>query len=137
MVNLKLINNSEEHYEFIRELRVHPDNISGFIEQVEITPEQQIEYMSKYRDNYYIALEDNRPVGWVGVIDGDIRVCVHPEDKGKGVGKFMIDELMKIHPKSYAKVLWGNDPSQRLFHSCGFKPYSKDRNFIYLRKHGV
>jgi len=137
MVTLELVENEEKYYEFIRLLRIHPENISGFIEQFSITPEQQLAYMQKYKANYYIALENNVPVGWVGVIDDDIRVCTDPEYKGKGVGKFMINEVMKLHPTAFAKVLLDNEASKNLFISCGFKQFSEDKNFIYYRNYGV
>lgn len=131
---MKLVKNSEKYYEFIKRLRLHDDNIKGFIEQVEITPEQQISYMEKYGNKFYIATFEGQPLGWVGVIDDDIRVCVDPLQKGVGVGKFMINEIMKIFPKAKAKVLWDNDASANLFKSCEFIQYRKDKNFIYFRK---
>ena len=48
------------------------------------------------------------PVGYVGVVDNDIRVCTHPDFQGKGLGKFMIDEAMKIWPNAEAKVKKNN-----------------------------
>jgi GNAT superfamily N-acetyltransferase len=131
---LKIVKNEEKYYEFIRELRTHEDNISGFLEKVNITPEQQKKYMEKHKDNYYICLNDNNePVGWVGVVEDDIRVCTHPNHKGKGIGKFMVLELMDKHPKSQAKVLLGNTRSDNLFLSCGFVRYKSDSNFNYYK----
>ena len=130
---MELVRNEEKYYEFIRELRTHEDNTAGFLEQVEITAEQQAEYMANHAHEYYIALDGGEPVGWVGSVEDDIRVCTHPNHKGKGVGKFMINELMKIHPTAKAKVLWENEASQNLFLSCGFHPYSKDKKFIYYK----
>jgi GNAT superfamily N-acetyltransferase len=134
VMGFKLVNNSEEYYEFIRELRTHSENMAGFLEQVQITPEQQKKYMEKYGKHYYIALEDGIPVGWVGEVDDDIRVCTHPDHKGKGVGKYMIDELMKLHPSAHAKVLLANDSSNNLFKSCGFINYKSDNKFHYYKK---
>lgn len=131
---MELVNNEEKYYEFIRELRTHEDNTAGFLEQVDITPEQQVAYMANHSDEYYIALEGDVPVGWVGSVEDDIRICTHPDHKGKGVGKFMLNALMEIHPTAHAKVLWENVASQNLFLSCGFMPYSKDKQFIYYRR---
>ncbi len=47
--------------------------------------------------------KDN-PIGYIGVIDNDIRVATHPDHQGKGVGSFMVNEIMKIHPNAFAKV---------------------------------
>ncbi|MHA2039327.1 MAG: GNAT family N-acetyltransferase [Promethearchaeota archaeon] len=131
---MELINNNEKYYEFIRLLRTHPENIHGFLEQVEITVDQQEKYMEKYGNNYFIALENGKPVGWVGDIDNDIRICTHPKHKNKGVGKFMLNALMEIRPKALGKVLLGNESSVNLFRSCGFVEYRKDSKYHYFRR---
>jgi hypothetical protein len=130
---MELVKIDERYYEFVRVLRTHIDNIDGFLEKVDITPEQQKLYMDKHKDSYYICLDNGNPVGWVGVVDNDIRVCTSPPHKGKGVGKFMIKELMEIHPKAHAKVIIGNERSDNLFLSCGFISYMRDSNFTYYR----
>ena len=73
-----------------------------------------------YGDCYYICLEDNTPVGYVGVVESDIRIATHPNHQKKGVARFMIDELLLLHPDSIAKVKIDNSASLRLFESCGF-----------------
>ena len=102
----------------MRQLRTHPDNREGFILQVDITPEQQVEYMSKYSKNYYVCLSYDEPVGYVGVIDDDIRVCTHPKEKGTGVGKFMLEQIVSIFPNATGKIKQDNIPSQKLFDKC-------------------
>jgi len=69
------------------------------------------------------------PVGFVGVISDDIRVCVSPHYKKKGIGKFMITEIMKLYPSAIAKIKVDNQASIGLFESCGFYPMF----FIYQR----
>lgn len=120
-MNLKLVKNNPDFYEFIRELRFHDENISGFLSQKKISKEDQINYMEKYGDLYYVALFGENPVGFVGVIDDDIRVATHPDFKKKGVGKFMITEIVKIFPNALAKVKYNNFASTKLFESCGFE----------------
>ena len=78
--------------------------------------------MQKYADSYLICLDDKTPVGFVGSINGDIRVATHPDHKGKGYGKIMIDAIMKEFPESFAKVKIDNDASLSLFKSSGFVP---------------
>lgn len=129
-----LVPNESKYYKFIKELRTHDENINGFIQRFQITDEQQEKYMAKYRDNYFIALENETPVGWVGQIDNDIRVSTHPSHKRKGIAKFMINELMKKYPMSTAKVLLDNLSSNKLFLSCGFVLYKSDSNFNYYKK---
>ena len=90
--------------------------------------------MEKYSDSYRIALFNGEPAGFVGVVDDDIRVCTHPNFQGKGLGKFMIDECMKIWPTAYAKVKLGNVASDKLFLSVGFEEFKRDENFTHYRK---
>ena len=118
---MRLVKNKKEYWEFIRHLRNHPDVKTGFVFQDHISEEQQKVYMSKFGDCFYICLVDEKPAGYVGVIEDDIRVATHPDFQGKGVGKFMIDELMKEHPDAFAKVKIENEASVRLFEKCGFQ----------------
>ena len=114
------VENEEKYWEFIRKLRTNEEVIRGFVQQGDISPEQQEIYMKKYGHMYYICIVDDQPVGFIGVIDRDIRVATHPDFQKRGVGKFMINELMKLHPDSLAKVKVDNQASLRLFESCGF-----------------
>ena len=70
---------------------------------------------------FYICLYENKPAGYVGCIDKDIRVAVHPDYQGKGIGSFMINKLMDLEPSAFAKVKITNKASLRLFEKCGFK----------------
>ena len=131
---MELVKCTQEYWEFVRLLRTDERVVDGFVENVQITPSQQQSYMEKYFDCYRIALIDNEPAGFVGVVDDDIRVCTHPNFQGKGLGKFMIDECMKIWPTAYAKVKLGNVASDKLFLSVGFEEFKRDENFTYYRK---
>jgi len=120
-MNLTLVDNEPKFYEFIRELRLHPENINGFTNQNYFTEEEQNKYMEKNEKHYKICLKGTLPVGFVGVIDGDIRVATKPEFKGMGIGKFMINEIMKTYPNSFAKIKINNESSIKLFESCDFE----------------
>jgi hypothetical protein len=115
---MDLVPAKEEHWSFIRDLRMHPDNISGFLTEANITDEQQKQYMQKYGDCYFVALSYGKPVGYVGVIDGDIRICTDPSNKRSGVGKFMLRRIFEMFPKSKGRILKDNLASQRLFSKC-------------------
>lgn len=117
---LKLVQNEKKYWEFIRTLRNHPEVKGGFIEQDHIPSASHQRYMEEYGLSYYVCLCDNLPAGFVGSIDDDIRVATHPDFQGKGVGVFMINELMKIYPTSYAKVKVENEASVGLFEKAGF-----------------
>tara|TARA_R100000093_G_scaffold53467_1_gene27501 strand:- start:29 stop:406 length:378 start_codon:yes stop_codon:yes gene_type:complete len=116
---MELVKNSPKYWNFIRQLRNGAKE--GFIQQQHITKIQQAEHMLKYNNNYWVCVIDEKPVGYVGVIDNDIRVATHPEYQGLGTGFFMINEIMKLFPDAAAKVKLDNEASLRLFEKCGFK----------------
>ena len=130
---MELVRCKTQYWEFVRQLRMDERVIDGFLETQPITEEQQNKYMIGNAQYYRICLVDGKPAGYVGVIEDDIRVCTHPDFQGMGVGKFMIEECMKIWPTAYAKVKLGNTASDKLFLSCGFEVSSKDENFTYYK----
>jgi len=133
--NLRLIKNEPKYWEFIRIVRNDPEMQKGFVEIVNITTEQQIKYMNKYGDGYYICLnENNEPIGFIGEVNDDIRVAVIVDFQRKGIGKFMVNEFMKIRPNSYAKMKFDNIASKKLFESCGFTYVKADEKFYYFIK---
>ena len=126
---LELVFCDEIYWEFVRKLRNNKKTSIGFIENRIITVKEQKEYMKINSKNYRIALYNKTAVGYVGVINNDIRVCTHPEYQGKGIGKFMILECLKIWPKAQCKIKIDNLKSIKLFESCGFK-----KQFYLLKK---
>lgn len=126
---MELVYCDRKYWEFIRTLRNDKRVVSGFIQSTYITKDMQQEYMEKYSNCFRVALLDNEPVGYVGVIEDDIRVCTHPDHQGRGVGKFMINKCMEIWPTAFAKVKVDNQASLKLFESCGFT-----KSFYILNK---
>ena len=118
---MELIKNSPKHWEFIRNLRNMNGVRQGFIEQNPIDEIQHATYMLKYNNNFWICVDNDEPMGYIGVIDNDIRVATHPNFQGQDVGSLMINEIMKLHPDAFAKVKLDNEASLRLFEKCGFK----------------
>lgn len=123
---MKLIQCNPSYWEFIRNLRNDPNNLHGFVNNKYITSEDQISYMTKYNNSYYICLDDeNIPAGFIGDIDNDIRICVKNDRQNQGIGTFMIKEFLKIQEKNtslIAKIKIKNIASQKLFEKVGFKP---------------
>lgn len=116
----KFVKCTPEYWEFVRILRNDPKVQEGFIISSNITSDQQKKYMEVYSGHYRIALLDNIPAGYVGVIEDDIRICTHPDYQGLGIGKFMLEEIMKEFPSAYGKVKIDNEASKNLFKSVGF-----------------
>jgi len=127
---MQLVKNNYTYWEFIRNLRNLDGVRQGFIQQKAISKENHEIYMKKNSDYFYICLDNDIPIGYTGVIEKDIRVATHPDHQGKGVASFMINEIMKNNPHAFAKVKLENEPSLRLFESCGFKRkyYIMERN---------
>jgi GNAT superfamily N-acetyltransferase len=120
MERYKLVDCNKEYWEFVRNLRNDERVLEGFINTTHITPEMQENYMKKYSECYWITLFDNKPSGFIGVIEDDIRVCTHPDYQGKGIGKFMINTIMELNPTAFAKIKVNNKLSLKMFESCGF-----------------
>ena len=118
---VELVKNSYLYWEFIRNLRNLDGVREGFIQQEIIEPPQHEEYMKKFSNCFYICLYSGVPVGYIGIVNDDIRIATHPDFQGKGVGTFMIKEICKNYPASFAKVKLDNQASLALFEKCGFK----------------
>jgi ribosomal protein S18 acetylase RimI-like enzyme len=116
-----LVRNDPKYWDFIRTLRNNPNVQSGFIEVGNITKIQQDAYMAKHSDEYFICLYDDNPVGFVGVVEDDIRVCTHPDHQRMGVGLFMIEEIRRLYPQAFAKVKIDNISSLRMFEKAGYE----------------
>lgn len=126
---MELIECTPEYWEFVRVLRTHPENQNWFFTRVEITPEQQIEYMNKNSSRYKICLLENKPVGYIGIIkENEITYCVDPKFKGKGIGTFMVSEFIKLYDTLTAFVLPGNIGSSKVFEKLGFQ-----KQFFYSK----
>jgi len=120
-MRLALVPNNRHYWEFIRLLRNDERVKNGFIKSAEISKEDQERYMARYNDNYMVCLVDDRPAGYIGEIEEDIRIAVHPDYQRKGVGTFMLNMFMESSQKCTAKIKIDNEASLKLFRSCGFK----------------
>ena len=118
---MELIQNSYIYWEFIRQLRNMEGIRQGFIEQNIISKDDHEQYMKKNSNFFWICIDNDVPMGYIGIIDLDIRVATHPNHQKKGVASFMVNEIMKITPDAVAKVKINNEASLKLFQSCGFK----------------
>ena len=118
---LELVQISEDFFEFVRQLRTDPRNADSFINNTEITVQNQIDYMEQHLKDYFICLNQQTPVGFIGVVLGDIRLAVHHDFRNRGVATFMVNEISKLFPEATAKIKTTNVASIALFESVGFE----------------
>ena len=107
------------YWDFI--LQVRNIGSEGFFTQVVILPLDHHEFMLSNYATYRVCVRGDQPIGFIGHVNGDIRVATHPAYRGRGVAKYMLNEFMKEFPNTVAKVKAGNEASLSLFKSCGFK----------------
>ena len=120
-MTLILTKNEKKYWDFIRALRSNKSVENGFIDKVQISKKEQEIYMNKYNDNYYVCLNKQIPCGYIGEINGDIRLCTSPEFQGQGVGTFMIKEFTKIKKNIFAKIKVENISSIKAFEKAGYE----------------
>jgi RimJ/RimL family protein N-acetyltransferase len=135
-------------YDFIYITRIHPDNLNGFFTNKQFPYEEHIRFMNDHAHQYYVGQVLPIPgpfvfsilnwwkferVGFVGVVDDDWRVAVHPDHKGQGYATEMIQTIMPRYPNTYARILKGNEASLRTFTKCGFIFDHEDDTKIVLK----
>ena len=121
MASYELVEISSEFFEFVRRLRTDPRNSDSFINNSEITLQNQIDYMEQHLNDYFICLSEQTPVGFIGVVKGDIRLAVDHDFRNRGVATFMVKEISKLFPGASAKIKTSNVASIALFESVGFE----------------
>lgn len=125
--NLVLRAVTEESYEFIRKLRNDPRNSEAFVNTEFIAEDSHAKYMSEHMSDYFVCYSDLTPLGYIGVVENDIRLAVEFEFRNNGVARFMVEEILKRFPKAAAKIKVENSASIALFESLGFEK----RFFLY------
>lgn len=108
-----------EWYEFIRNLR--NEEKQAFLQQTEIDETTHLKFMDRHKDNFFVATVDGKPAGYVGVVDDDIRLAVSSEFRRKGIGIFLLKEIIKKYPEARARVKVKNEPIFKLCLKCGLK----------------
>lgn len=121
-------------YEFVRFLRLHEDNRSGFWSQDYIDSQKHFQYMeTTAKDCYWICCRGDELLGYYAVVDNDVKICVHPDCKREGVGSFMLKDLERKYPNALAKVLKNNKASLALFRKH-WQETNSDKTWVYFRK---
>lgn len=131
IIDMKLEKVSHENdWEIIRAIRNHPENCQYFGNQSVNFNEHRMHMIEK-QDYYRMCVVEQEGkyvdgvlklcVGFVGVVDNDIRLAILPEFKNMGIGTFMVKEMLKLYPNLCAKVKIENENSLKLFEKLGFK----------------
>ena len=116
---MELVKCAKKYWDTI--LQIRNENREGFGNTHVIDKETHYAFLKKYGKFYYVCVESSRVLGFIGHLDEDIRVATNKKFQNKGVGKFMVQEFMKLHPNAFAKIKSGNIKSLKLFTSCGFE----------------
>lgn len=95
-MKLSFKKNNPIYYEFIRNLRNNPNIKQGFLNQAYISKDAHIDYMRNHASCYYICLFGERPVGYIGIVNNDLRLAVELEYQSNGVATFMLKKIMEI-----------------------------------------
>jgi len=117
---MELVDCEKKYWPFL--LRLRNDLRSNFIEQDTITEHIHECFMSLNHGSYKVCLgSSSEPVGFIGCVNGDIRIAVDPKGQNKGAGKFMLENFVIEDESAFAKIKVDNQASLNLFESCGFK----------------
>lgn len=119
-MELKLVKCDPKYYEFIRLLRTNPEITKSFLSQIKITKDDQINYMTKYHNGYFICLQDNKPVGFIGIVDKDLRLAVSKEGHNKGIATFMLQGVNEMNLEYEVQIKSDNIASINFFEKNGF-----------------
>lgn len=126
----RLVKNSKKYWEFVRNLR--NETSGSFINTKRILDKEHKKYMKKHGKDYYILVvtnfsfvskeEQDFPIGFIGSVNGDLRLAIKPNFQGKDIGTYMLREYMKINPNFDVKVKIDNEQSLNFFRRNGFIP---------------
>jgi ribosomal protein S18 acetylase RimI-like enzyme len=109
----------EKYWPFVLKLRNNFRH--SFFSQGIISYKVHEKFMRKWSDNYFVCISQDgeTKLGWVGVVDNDIRIAVAPEFQKQGVGKFMLQYIKDKYPKAISQIASSNVASMKLFESVG------------------
>lgn len=141
--------NSFERWASIRFIRNQPQNRNNFGNTF-IGIQEHHAHMKNFHTHYYVCvgrrLEDEKTdyAGFIGCVDGDIRIAVNHEYHNEGIGKWML-MMFLTHVdmvaagfgvfrgnKVKSKVKKDNAIGQRLFESVNkFEKYDENDEYVF------
>lgn len=125
MVVIKKVNSIKD---FLYILELRNNSKDNFFNTNLISKEEHLKFMDTYKDMYYIAYDindDNKiKLGFIGHVNGDIRLVVEPTFRNKGFGSKIIQKFLEIdHEQNLkAQIKIENISSINAFKKAGFKP---------------
>lgn len=109
-----------EHYEAIRLIR--NDNREAFWCTEEIDSETHEKFMKLHFKTYRVALHEGEVVGFVGHVEGDLRISCVLSQQGTGLAHFMYSAFLEEFPFVTVRVKKSNVRSLNFFKKLGYKP---------------
>lgn len=116
--NLKMVKNEKKYWKFI--LKIRNENKKFFQNTKKIKYQEHCNFMKNNGEKYKICLLKNKPVGFIGCINGDIRICVDKKNQKMGIGKFMMEKFLNKKRKYKTLIRCENIASLKLFEKFGF-----------------
>jgi RimJ/RimL family protein N-acetyltransferase len=124
------------YWDSIGKLRATSEISQFFIEEYNFNSKLQVQYMEKNSKYFHVVLVNGKFAGYIGLIGpnrNEITYCVDPEYQNKGLGTYMITQIMQLSPKIWAKVKHNNPHSIYIFKKLGFTP-TQSSNFTYFNQ---
>lgn len=122
MLTLKVC--GPQYWESIFNIRNQPSNVDKFGTKIKDL-QTHYRYMATKWDQYYVCLKSENVVGFIGIDNEDLRLCVDENHKRQGIGRFMIEELHNVCSdfllQYSVKVKVDNLESLKFFESLGFR----------------
>jgi len=121
---------TKDDWDIILNLRNQFYQGSFILQDRPLTKEEHYEYMEKQQTNpnfhQWMAIMDNKLVGYIRILDSEINILVVKEYQGKGIGSKMLQLLEQEAKKLNIKKLKGlvrtdNLKSKRLFQKNNYK----------------
>jgi GNAT superfamily N-acetyltransferase len=94
------------------------------------------------RENSYIVLEMDRPIGWFAFHEEeDVIIVDHlyllPQSQGKGIGKHLLATIIEAADTKKYRVQLGVlkvNPARRLYERCGFTIVDENDHFYHMER---
>jgi len=109
-----------EHYEAIRLIR--NENREAFWCTKEVEYETHQIFMNLHSSTYRVALDKSGVVGFVGHVEGDLRIACTLSHQGSGLACFMFSAFLKDYPFITVRVRRSNVRSLAFFKKLGYQP---------------